>query len=79
MVVFDSYEERSTKDMTHMRRSKGKKGFSVSFCIDMNLTVTKEAFLNDISNKKRFVKLLREQLEKVVTMFIITNLMLICS
>ena len=30
----------------------------------MNLTVTKEAFLNDISNKKKFVKLLTEQLQK---------------
>ena len=61
-MVFDGYEGRSTKDMTHMQRSKGKKGVSVSFSIDMNLTVTKEVFLNDHSNKQRFVKLLGEQL-----------------
>ena len=61
MVIFDGYEERSTKDMTHMQRSKGKNGLSVRFSIDMNLTVTKEAFLNEISNKKKFVKLLGEQ------------------
>ena len=36
---------------------------SVSFSASMNLTITKEAFLSDTSNKQRFVTLLGEQLE----------------
>ena len=62
-VVFDGYEGNSTKDMTHARRKNGRKGVSVSFSASMNLTITKEAFLSDTSNKQRFVTLLGEQLE----------------
>jgi len=47
-----------------MRRSKGKKGVSVSFSLEMNLTVTKEVFLNDSKNKQRFVTFLGEELQK---------------
>ena len=49
--------------MTHARRKNGRKGVSVSFSASMNLTITKEAFLSDTSNKQRFVTLLGEQLE----------------
>ena len=63
VVVFDGYEESSTKDMTHMRRSKGKKSVTVTFTIDMNLTITKEAFLTNVKNKKRFVHFLGDHLE----------------
>ena len=62
-VVFDGYEGNSTKDMTHARRKNGRKGVSISFSASMNLTITKEAFLSDTSNKQRFVTLLGEQLE----------------
>ena len=40
MVVFDGYKEFITKDMTHKRRLKGKKGVSVTFSLDMSLSVT---------------------------------------
>ena len=50
VIVFDGYEKCSTKDMMHRRRSKGKKGVSVSFTRDMSLTVTKDIFLNDPTN-----------------------------
>ena len=63
MIVFDGYDESSTKDMTHMRRSNGKKGLCVTFTGDMNLTVTKEDFLTNNLNKKQFVSLLSRQLE----------------
>ena len=63
-IVFDGYEQVSTKDMTHMRRSKGKKGVSVSFTPDMSLTTSKEAFHHDSSNKQRLVMLLSEELTK---------------
>ena len=35
----------------------------VTFTIDMNLTITKEAFLNNVKNKKRFVHFLGDHLE----------------
>ena len=45
IVVSDGYEQSSTKDMMQKRRSKGKKGSSVSFTLDMHLTTSKELFL----------------------------------
>ena len=62
VVVFDGYDEFSTKDMTHRRRSKGKKGVGVSFTLDMNLTITKDAFLSNHTNKQHFIQLLGEKL-----------------
>ena len=43
MVVFDGYKEFATKDMTHKRRLKGKKGVNVTFSLDMSLSATQEA------------------------------------
>ena len=63
MIVFDGYDENSTKVMTHMRCSKGEKGVSVTFTADMNLTISKEDFLTNNLNKKQFVSLLSRQLE----------------
>ena len=63
VIVFDGYDESSTKDMTHMKRSKGKKGVSVTFTANMNITVSKEDFLTNNLNKKQFVSLLSRQLE----------------
>ena len=62
IVVFDGYEEFTTKDMTHKRRLKGKKGVSISFSLDMSLSVTKEAFLSDPKNKQRFIDFLGTKL-----------------
>ena len=62
-VVFDGYIGASTKDMTHRRRAKGKKGVTVSFNMDMCLTVTKEEFLSDGQNKQRFIHFLSQNLE----------------
>ena len=62
IIVFDGYEQFTTKGMTHLRRSKGKKGTSVSFTLDMNLTMTKDAFLQSTSNKQQFIKLLSDEL-----------------
>ena len=63
VIVFDGYDESSTKDMTHMKRSKGIKGVSVTFTANMNITVSKEDFLTNNLNKKQFVSLLSRQLE----------------
>ena len=62
VVVFDGYREFTTKDMTHKRCLKGKKGVSITFSLDMNLTVTKEAFLCDPKNKQRFIDFLGTKL-----------------
>ena len=62
MVVFDGYKEFTTKDMTHKRRLKGKKGVSITFSLDMNLTVTKEVFLSDSKNKQQFIDFLGTKL-----------------
>ena len=56
-----------------MRRSKGKKGLGVSFSLEMNLTITKDVFLNDSNNKQRFVSLLGEELKKKDAMFFLTK------
>ena len=45
VIVFDGYEEVSTEDMTHRRRSKGKKGMKTSFNAEMSLIVTTDIFL----------------------------------
>ena len=65
IVVFDEYEGFSTKDMTHRRRSNGKKGVSISFTSDMKLTITKDIFLGNPSNKKRFIELLSAKLRSL--------------
>ena len=62
MVIFDGYDSASTKDMTHRRRLKGRKGVKVSFALDMNLTESKDLFLSDSTNKQRFINILGEQL-----------------
>ena len=62
MVVFDGYKEFTTKDMTHKRSLKGKKGVSVTFSLDMSLSVTKEAFLSDPKNKQQFINFLGTKL-----------------
>ena len=50
------------KDMIHRRRSKGKKGMKLSANVEMSLSITKDVFLNDATNKQRFIALLGEQL-----------------
>ena len=63
VVVFDGYGTSLTKDMAHRRRAKGKKGPTVSFTKEMNLTVAKDLFLSDQTNKQQFIKYLAQDLE----------------
>ena len=62
IVVFDGYEVASTKDSTHMRRSKAKLGPVVSFAPDMKLSSTKDLFLSNKTNKQNFVTMLGAEL-----------------
>ena len=59
IVVFDGYlSSCSTKDTTHLRRSKGKTSREVQFQVDMTLQVSKEEFMLNKKNKQRFIDLL---------------------
>ena len=58
------YEGISTKDMTHQRRAKGRIGPTVTFTKDMAVTVQKEQFLANSSNKQSCVNMLSSNLVK---------------
>ena len=64
IVVFDGYKVASTKDLTHMRCSKGKLGPIVSFTPDMKLSCTKDLFLSNKTNKQNFISMLGAELQK---------------
>ncbi|CAG2256238.1 unnamed protein product [Mytilus edulis] len=57
-VVMNGYNSSSTKDITHLRRSKGIQSNTITFTRDMPLRVKKETFLLNQSNKQRFVEML---------------------
>ena len=57
-LLFDGYDAISTKDMTHQRRAKGRIGPTLTFIEDMAVTVQKEQFLANSSNKQNFVNML---------------------
>ena len=43
-IVFDDYSESSTKDMMHLRQTKGQVGVNVTFTEEMLLTMKKNNF-----------------------------------
>ena len=53
-VVFDRYPDFSTKDTTHMRRTKVKVGRSIKPALNNTLSVKKEDFLLNKNNKQDF-------------------------
>ena len=62
IVVFDGYDLASTKDLTHNRCSKDKRGPLVTFTPKMCLTSTKELFLSIKQNKQKFISVLGAEL-----------------
>ena len=62
-VVFDGYNGSSTKDMTHKRRTTGNVGATVDFSADMKITMKREIFLANSTNKQRFINLLSDRLK----------------
>ena len=62
-IVFNGYCRSSTKDMTHGRKAKGRKGPTVSFTKEMCLTAAKDVFLSDPQNKQNFLRLLGDNLQ----------------
>ena len=55
-VVYDG--KPSTKDTTHVRRTKGKQGIAVHFTGEMRLNMKKTDFLTNLDNKQRFLEML---------------------
>ena len=43
---------------------KGKKGLVETFMLDMHLTMSKDLFLNEVSNKQRFIRALGDKLRE---------------
>ena len=64
IVVFDGYDELSTKNMTHQRRASGKAGATVTFTEDMIVTLKKDNFLANSKNKQRFFNMLSRFLQE---------------
>ena len=63
-IVFDGYGESSTKDMMHLRWTKGQVGVNVTFTEEMLLTMKKATFLANSINKQWFIDMLSGYLEK---------------
>lgn len=64
IIVMDGYIGTSTKDMTHMRRSKGIQTNTITFTENIPLRIKKETFLLNVSNKQGFAKLLVWKLQE---------------
>ena len=64
IVVFDGYDcGPSTKDNTHLRRSKGKIGVEVHFKGSMLLQSKKKRFLENATNKQNFIHMLSNKFQ----------------
>ena len=63
-VVFDGYDDISTKYSTQKRRAAGKVAPTISFTEDMQVTSKREEFLSNAKNKQRFINLLSDALRR---------------
>ena len=65
-VVFDGYSNNpSTKDITHIRRTKGKVGQPVLFTGETVFRSKKDDFLLNLENKQRFLHLLADKMNAI--------------
>ena len=64
-IVFDGYnDDPTTKDAIHLRRTGYCVGVTVHFACGMMITSKKDEFLNNKSNKQRFIHYLSDNLER---------------
>lgn len=63
VIVFDGYKDASTKDITHLRRTRGKVSKKVNFTDEMKVTMRKDQFLTNTANKHNFIMMLGQYLE----------------
>lgn len=65
-IVFDGYSNvHTTKDLTHVKRSKGRVAPTIDFTHDMPLTLSKNLFLSNEKNKQKFVVALAKHLMQI--------------
>ncbi|XP_076040893.1 uncharacterized protein LOC143025304 [Oratosquilla oratoria] len=65
VIVFDGYrDEPTTKDATQQRRTGTCSSLTVNFGGDMIIQSKKEDFLNNKTNKQRFIHFLSDKLER---------------
>ena len=64
IVVFDGYDDMSTKNMSHQRRAAGKAEATVTFTENMKVTLKKDNFLANPKNKQRFINMLSRFLQE---------------
>ena len=64
IVVFDGYDDMSTKNMAHQRRAAGKAGATVTFTENMKVTLKKDNFLTNPKNKQLFINMLSRFLQE---------------
>lgn len=65
VIVFDGYkDEPTTKDATQQRRTGTCSSLTVNFAGDMIIKSKKEDFLNNKTNKQRFIHFLSDKLER---------------
>lgn len=64
IVVFDSYDEQSTKIVERNRRNKQCSTKEYIFTKDMMVPVPQDKFLSDYKNKSRFIEYLIEEFQK---------------
>ena len=64
--MFDRYSgNASTKDITHLRRSKGKLGRPVLFTENTVFNMKKDEFLLNLKNKQCFLEMLTAEMNTV--------------
>ena len=61
-MVFDRYDEMSTKAMTQQRCALGKVAATVIFTESMSIMLKKENFLSNPKNKQRILMMLSQVL-----------------
>ncbi|KAK3754659.1 hypothetical protein QZH41_003875 [Actinostola sp. cb2023] len=65
IIVFDGYEEESTKSMTLQGRANGKVGATVNFTAEMKVAMKKYVFLSNAKNKHQFIEMLATFLRNI--------------
>ena len=64
IIVFNGYPSTSTKSMTQERRTGGKVGATITFTDDIKLTMKKDHFLANKSNKQSFIHMVSRYLKQ---------------
>ena len=61
-MVFNGYDEMSTKAMTQQRRASGKVVATCTFTESVSITLKKDNLLSNPKNKQRFLMMLSQVL-----------------